>query len=76
MIGRMKASRKAGEAARRVVGAAMRKRDFPKYVGVLISLGVFVQKRVAKVWQTVWKRFAVSRSRFSVAGDGGFSFRR
>jgi hypothetical protein len=30
----------------------------------------------AEIKQTVWKRFAVSRSRFSVAGDGGFSFRR
>ena len=26
--------------------------------------------------QTVWKRFAVSRIRLSVAGDGGFSRRR
>jgi Ni,Fe-hydrogenase I large subunit len=32
--------------------------------------------RDGKIEQTVWKRFAVSRSRLSVAGDGGFSRRR
>ena len=42
----MKASRTAGEAA---AAAAMRNLDFREYIGGVISLGSFVQKRVAKV---------------------------
>jgi hypothetical protein len=53
MIGRMKASRTAGEAERRAVAAAMRNPDFREYIGALISSGIFVRKPVAKVWRFV-----------------------
>jgi hypothetical protein len=48
MIGRMKASRTAGEAAGAVAAAAMRNPDFRKYIGGLILLGSFVQELAAK----------------------------
>ena len=44
MIGRMKASRTAGEAERRAAAAAMRNLDLREYIGVLISSGIFVRK--------------------------------
>jgi hypothetical protein len=56
MIGRLKASRTAGEAERRAVAAAMRNLDFRKYIGALISSGIFLRKLVAKVCRFVPSR--------------------
>jgi hypothetical protein len=53
MIGRVKASRTAGEAARRATAVTLRNPDPREYIGVLISSGVFARKRSANVWRVL-----------------------